>query len=65
MNVLKGRLNKKDMSRFIGVKSRKLDSSLARISNLGYITYEKIKGKYHFIVFGEPVKELKLGNGKG
>jgi len=60
MNVLRGRLNRKDMSKFIGVKSKKLDNSLARIADRGYISYEKIDDKYHFIMFPEPVNELEI-----
>lgn len=60
MNVLKGKLSKKNMSRFVGVKPRELDKSLARLNDMGHITYEKIRGKYYFVVFGEPVKELNL-----
>ena len=63
MNILKGKLNRKDMSRFVGVKSREVDKSLTRLSNLGYIKYRKIKGgNYRFILYPEPVNELELKN---
>jgi len=65
MNILKGRLNRKDMSRFVGVESKKIDKSLARLSDLGYIKYRKIKGgSYRFILYPEPVNEIKLNNGR-
>ncbi|MBA7521981.1 hypothetical protein ES705_14093 [subsurface metagenome] len=60
MNILKGRLNKKEMARFVGVNSREVDKSLAIFKEKGYISYEKIRGKYHFILFGEPVKEMEI-----
>ena len=60
MNILKGRLNKREMSRFIGVKPREVDKSLAKIAGMGYISYFKAKDKYSFIVFPEPVKETEL-----
>lgn len=66
MNILKGKLNKKEMSRFVGVKSRDVDKSLANLSDQGYIKYKKIKGgKYQFILYPEQVKELTLSNGSG
>lgn len=66
MNILKGRLNRKDMSRFVGVESRELDKSLALFKEKGYITYEKIQGKYHFVLFGEPIeKEMVINNEPG
>ncbi|MBA7702883.1 hypothetical protein ES703_111658 [subsurface metagenome] len=65
MNILKGKLNKKDMARFTGVKSRELDKSLARLADMGYLKYRKIKGKkYKFILYPEPVRELELNNGR-
>ncbi len=65
MNVLKGKLNRKDMSRFVGVKSREVDKSLDRLSDMGYIKYEKSKGgNYRFILYPEPVNEIKLNNGR-
>ncbi|MBA7576084.1 hypothetical protein ES708_17921 [subsurface metagenome] len=65
MNILKGKLGKKEMARFTGVKPRELDSSLARLANLGWLKYNKIKGgKYQFILYPEPVRimELKLSS---
>ena len=63
MNILKGRLNRKDMSRFVGVESKEIDKSLARLSDLGYIRYRKIKGgSYRFTLYPEPVREIKLNN---
>jgi len=64
MNILKGKLNKREMSRFVGVKSCDVDKSLANLSNQGYLKYKKIKGgRYQFVLYPEPVKELTLSNG--
>lgn len=61
MNILKGKLNKKEMAKFTGVKSRELDRSLAHLVSLGYLKYKKIKGgKYQFILYPEPVRELEF-----
>jgi len=61
MNILKGILNRKEMSRFAGVKPRELDKSLARLADQGYLKYGKIKGgKYQFILYPRPVRELEL-----
>lgn len=57
---LKGRLNKKQISKFLGVELWKVDESLAHLSGMGYINYKKIRGQYQFILYPEPVKELKL-----
>lgn len=66
MNILKGKLNRKDMSRFVGVESREVDKSLTRLSDLGYIKYRKIKGgEYRFTLYPEPVKEITLSNDPG
>ena len=63
MNILKGKLNKKNMARFAGVKSRELDITLARIAEQGYLKYEKMKGGiYQFVLYPEPVQELELRN---
>ena len=64
MNILKGKLNKKDMARFAGVETlSKVDESLARLADMGYLRYRKVKGGiYRFILYPEPVKELQLGN---
>ena len=60
MNVLRGRLGKRKMAKFAGVKCQDVDKSLARLANRGYISYEKIDDKYHFIMFPEPVNELEI-----
>ncbi|GAI77975.1 unnamed protein product [marine sediment metagenome] len=66
MNILKGKLNRKDMSRFVGVESQEVDKSLTRLSDLGYIKYRKIKGgEYRFTLYPEPVKEITLSNDPG
>ena len=65
MNILKGKLNKKEMARFVGVESREVDKSMARLASLGWLKYNKIKGgKYQFILYPEPVRimELKLSS---
>lgn len=63
MNILKGRLNQKEMSKFMGVESQKVDKSLACLAEQGYIKYRKIKGgKYKFTLYPKPVKELGLRN---
>lgn len=61
MNILRGKLNRKEMSRFIGVGTREVDKSLTLLSDLGYIKYRKIKGgNYRFTLYPEPVNELEL-----
>lgn len=62
MNILKGKLNKRDMARFAGVETlSKIDESLARLADLGYLRYRKIKGGiYKFTLYPEPVKELEF-----
>jgi len=66
INILKGKLNKKDMSKWVGVRPRELDKSLARLSDMGYIKYRKIKGaNYRFTLYPEPVRELTLNNEPG
>ena len=61
MNILKGKLNKKEMARFTGIKSRELDRSLAHLTGLGYLKYKKIKGgRYQFILYPEPIRELEF-----
>ena len=63
MNIMKGKLNKKEMCRFLGLKSieskKEIDKTLDLWSNRGYISYEKIGRKYSFILFGKPVTEAK------
>ena len=65
MNVLSGKLNKKNMARFAGVKKLSaVDKSLARLADMGYLKYEKTRGgMYKFILYPEPIKELTLSNG--
>ncbi|MBA7496507.1 hypothetical protein ES702_07116 [subsurface metagenome] len=67
MNVLRGKLNKKNMARFAGVETLSaVDKSLARLADQGYIRYKKIKGGiYKFTLYPEPVKEIELNNGAG
>jgi len=63
MNILKGKLGKRKMAKFAGVKIKDVDRSLANLASLGYLEYKKLKGgKYQFILYPEPVKELQLGN---
>jgi len=63
MNVLRGKLNKKNMARFAGVKIKDIDESLADLANMGYLKYRKIKGGiYKFTLYPEPVKEIELNN---
>jgi len=65
MNVLKGKLNKRDMARFAGVETlSKVDESLARLADQGYLKYKKIKGGiYKFTLYPEPIREIELNNG--
>jgi len=61
MNILKGRLNKKQISKFLGVEPWKVDESLANLSGMGYLDYRKIKGgKYQFILYPEKINEIQL-----
>ena len=64
MNILKGKLNKRDMARFAGVETLSaVDKSLARLADQGYIRYKKIKGGiYKFTLFPEPIKEIELSD---
>ncbi|MBA7564402.1 hypothetical protein ES695_17640 [Candidatus Atribacteria bacterium 1244-E10-H5-B2] len=65
MNILRGRLGKRKMAKFAGVKVKDVDRSLARLADQGYLRYKKIKGsKYQFILYPEPVNEIKLNNGR-
>ncbi len=52
------------MARFAGVETlSKIDESLARLADQGYLKYRKIKGGiYKFTLYPEPVKELTLSN---
>jgi len=61
MNILRGKLNKIQMSKFVGVEIRELDKSLSHLINLGFLRCRKLKGgKYQFILYPEPVRELEL-----
>ena len=64
MNILKGKLGKRKMAQFVGVETlSKVDVSLARLADQGYLEYKKIKGGiYQFILYPEPVKELELNS---
>lgn len=64
INILRGSLTKRDMARFAGVETlSKVDESLARLADMGYLRYKKVKGGiYRFTLYPEPVKELQLGN---
>lgn len=65
MNILSGKLGKRDMAKFAGVETlSEIDSSLARLANMGYLKYRKIKGGiYKFTLYPEPIKEIELNNG--
>jgi predicted transcriptional regulator len=67
MNVLSGKLNKKNMAKFAGVETLSaVDKSLARLADMGYLKYEKIRGGiYKFTLFPEPIKEIELNNETG
>ena len=63
MNILKGKLGKREMAKFAGVKCRDVDKSLANLASLGYIEYKKIKGgEYTFILYPHPVRIRELNN---
>ena len=67
MNILKGKLNRRDMAKFAGVETlSEVDKSLARLANMGYLKYRKIKGGiYKFTLYPEPIKEIELNNETG
>ncbi len=66
MNILRGKLGKRKMAKFTGVKCQDVDRSLANLASMGYLEYEKIKGGiYKFILYPEPVKEITLSNDPG
>jgi len=68
LNVLRGKLNKKNMAKFAGVETLSaVDKSLARLADMGYLRYSKIKGgMYKFTLFSDPIeKELTLDNEAG
>jgi len=61
INILKGKLNKKQMARFAGVKDiREVDKTLAHLADLGYLRYKKIHGFYDFRLYPEPIRELEF-----
>ena len=60
MNILRGRLGKRKMAKFAGVKVKDVDRSLARLADQGYLRYRKIKGGYKFTLYPEPVTVRKL-----
>jgi predicted transcriptional regulator len=63
INILKGRLTKNEISRFVGVEEKDIEKSLDHLSNLGFLKYEKIRGgKYQFILYPEPVREMELNS---
>ena len=63
MNILKGKLGKRKMAKFAGVKCQDVDRSMAHLASLGYLEYKKMKGgEYQFTLYPEPVKELTLSN---
>lgn len=62
MNILKGRLNKREMKKFLGVELKEVDKSLEFYQKKGYASYEKIGSKYHFIMFCKPVKQIELND---
>ncbi|MBA7561286.1 hypothetical protein ES695_07250 [Candidatus Atribacteria bacterium 1244-E10-H5-B2] len=66
MNILKGKLGKRKMAKFAGVKCQDVDKSLANLASMGYLKYKKIKGGiYKFTLYPEPVKEIELNNETG
>ncbi|MBA7518739.1 hypothetical protein ES705_10812 [subsurface metagenome] len=66
MNILSGKLGKRKMAKFAGVKIKDIDESLANLADMGYLKYRKIKGGiYKFTLYPEPVKEIELNNGAG
>ena len=67
MYILSGKLKKREMFRYFGGAETLsgIDKSLARLADMGYLKYNKLKGGiYDFILYPEPVKELELTNGK-
>ena len=65
MNILKGKLGKRKMAKFAGVKVKDVDRSLARLADQGYLEYRKVKGgEYQFVLYPLPVNEIKLNNGR-
>lgn len=64
MNILKGKLGKREMARFAGIETlSEVDRSLARLADMGYLKYEKVKGGiYKFTLYPEPIRELTLSS---
>lgn len=64
MNILKGKLGKRKMAKFAGVKCRDVDKSLANLADQGYLKYKKLKGGiYKFTLFSDPIeKEIILNS---
>jgi predicted transcriptional regulator len=61
INILKGRLTKNEISRFVGVEEKDIEKSLDHLSYLGFLKYEKIRGgKYQFVLYPEPIREIQL-----
>jgi Mn-dependent DtxR family transcriptional regulator len=58
---MRGRLTKKQLVGFLGVSLQEVDSSLDKLSDQGYLKYEKVKnGKYSFTFYPAPVREIQL-----
>jgi hypothetical protein len=66
MNILKGKLNKREMFRyFAGAETlSEIDKSLARLVDQGYLSYQKTHGIYDFRLYSKPIEELEFNNGK-
>ena len=56
MNVMRGKLGKRKMAKFAGVKCQDVDKSLADLASMGYLEYSKIKGGiYKFTLYPERI----------
>lgn len=67
MNILKGKLNKREMFRCFGGAETlsKVDNSLARLVDQGYLRYKKLRGGiYKFTLYPKPIEEIILNNEK-
>lgn len=53
MNILKGKLNKKQMTKFAGVEIQEVDKSLDHLADLGFLKCKKVGKNYHFILYPE------------
>jgi len=62
MNILKGKLSKRVMASFAGVEFQDLDKSLDPLADMGFISWEKIRGEYKFVLYSQPVttRELRI-----